>query len=109
MPSRAYSIAATFASWITAALVAQYGAACDQAVSPDTDAVRMIEPDCCARMTGTAARMPLTAPSAALFFHGSASGESNHPGATTLTVMPAGARSRASAFARPTSPAFDAL
>src|SRR5205085_2752561 len=44
-----------------------------------------------------------------LFFHPSAIGESNQPGATTLTVMPAGARSRASAFARPTSPAFDAL
>ena len=28
-PSRAYSTAATFASWITAAFVAQYGAACD--------------------------------------------------------------------------------
>ena len=63
IPSRAYSTAATFASWITAAFVAQYGAACDHAVSPATDAVRMIDPDCCARMTGTAARMPLTAPS----------------------------------------------
>ena len=62
IPSRAYSTAATFASWITAAFVAQYGAACDHAVSPATDAVRTIEPDCCARMTGTAARMPLTAP-----------------------------------------------
>ena len=31
MPSRAYSTAATLASWITAALVAQYGAAWDQA------------------------------------------------------------------------------
>ena len=62
MPSRAYSTAATLASWITAALVAQYGAACDHAVSPDTDAVSTIEPDCCVRMTGTAARMPLTAP-----------------------------------------------
>ena len=51
MPSRAYSTAATFASWITAAFVAQYGAACDHAVSPATDAVRMIEPDCCGRMT----------------------------------------------------------
>ena len=63
IPSRAYSTAATFASWITAAFVAQYGAACDHAVSPATDAVRTIDPDCCARMTGTAARMPLTAPS----------------------------------------------
>src|SRR3954451_4804971 len=63
IPSRAYSMAATFASWITAALVAQYGAACDHAVSPDTDAVRMIDPDSCARMNGTAARIPLTAPS----------------------------------------------
>ena len=62
IPSRAYSTAATFASWMTAAFVAQYGAACDHAVSPATDAVRMIDPDCCARMTGTAARMPLTAP-----------------------------------------------
>ena len=62
IPSRAYSTAATFASWITAAFVAQYGAACDHAVRPATDAVRMIDPDCCARMTGTAARMPLTAP-----------------------------------------------
>ena len=48
IPSRAYSTAATFASWITAAFVAQYGAACDHAVRPATDAVRMIEPDCCA-------------------------------------------------------------
>ncbi len=63
IPSRAYSTAATFASWITAAFVAQYGAACDHAVRPATDAVRTIDPDCCARMTGTAARMPLTAPS----------------------------------------------
>ena len=38
-----------------------------------------------------------------------ASGESNHPGATTLTVMPADARSSARPFARPTRPAFDAL
>ena len=63
IPSRAYSTAATFASWITAAFVAQYGAACDHAVRPATEAVRTIDPDCCARMTGTAARMPLTAPS----------------------------------------------
>ena len=63
IPSRAYSTAATFASWITAAFVAQYGAACDHAVRPATEAVRMIDPDCCVRMTGTAARMPLTAPS----------------------------------------------
>src|SRR5439155_9946469 len=63
MPSRAYSTAATFASWITAAFVAQYGAAWDHAVRPETDAVRMIDPDCCARMTGTAALMPWTAPS----------------------------------------------
>ena len=62
MPSRAYSTAATFASWITAAFVAQYGAACDHAVRPDTDAVSTIEPDRCGRMTATAARMPLTAP-----------------------------------------------
>src|SRR3954471_14944142 len=62
MPSRAYSTAATFASWMTAAFVAQYGAAWDHAVSPDTDAVSTIDPDCCARMTGTAARMPFTAP-----------------------------------------------
>ena len=34
IPSRAYSTAATFASWITAAFVAQYGAACDHAVRP---------------------------------------------------------------------------
>src|SRR5262245_18798861 len=39
----------------------------------------------------------------------SASGESNQPGATTFTVMPAGARSSASPFAMPTSPAFEAL
>ena len=51
MPSRAYSTAATLASWITAALVAQYGAACDHAVRPDTDAVSTIEPDPCGRMT----------------------------------------------------------
>ena len=51
MPSRAYSTAATLASWITAALVAQYGAACDHAVRPATDAVRMIEPERCGRMT----------------------------------------------------------
>ena len=44
MPSRAYSTAATLASWITAALVAQYGAAWDHAVSPETDAVKMIDP-----------------------------------------------------------------
>ena len=43
IPSRAYSTAATFASWITAAFVAQYGAACDHAVSPATEAVRMID------------------------------------------------------------------
>ena len=43
------------------------------------------------------------------FFQPSASGESNHPGATTLTVMPDGARSSASALAIPTSPAFEAL
>src|SRR5579864_8353915 len=61
-PSRAYSTAATLASWITAAFVAQYGAAWDQAVRPATDAVRMIDPDRWARMTGTAARIPLTAP-----------------------------------------------
>ena len=47
--------------------------------------------------------------SSGLFFHPSASGESNHPGATTFTVMPAGARSSASPLAMPTSPAFDAL
>ena len=52
IPSRAYSTAATFASWITAAFVAQYGAACDQAVRPATDAVSTIEPDRCGRMTG---------------------------------------------------------
>ena len=63
IPSRAYSTAATFASWITAAFVAQYGAAWDHAVSPETEAVRMIDPDCCFRITPTAARMPLTAPS----------------------------------------------
>src|SRR4051794_37267037 len=63
IPSRAYSTAATFASWITAAFVAQYGAACDHAVNPATEAVSTIEPDFCARMTGTAARIPLTAPS----------------------------------------------
>ena len=62
MPSRAYSTAATLASWITAALVAQYGAACDQAVRPATDAVSTIEPDRRGRMTATAARIPLTAP-----------------------------------------------
>ena len=44
-----------------------------------------------------------------LFFHFSARGESNHPGATTFTVMPEGARSRASPLAMPTSPAFEAL
>ena len=62
MPSRAYSTAATFASWMTAALVAQYGAACDQAVSPETDAVRTIDPALRGRITPTAALMPLTAP-----------------------------------------------
>ena len=62
MPSRAYSTAATLASWMTAALVAQYGAAWDHAVRPDTEAVRMMEPACWGRMTPTAARMPLTAP-----------------------------------------------
>ena len=49
------------------------------------------------------------APSSGLFFHGSTNGESNQPGATTFTVMPAGARSSARPFARPTRPAFDAL
>ena len=44
IPSRAYSTAATLASWITAAFVAQYGAECDHAVSPATDAVRTIDP-----------------------------------------------------------------
>ena len=48
---------------MTAALVAQYGAECDHAVRPATDAVRMIDPEPCGRMTATAARMPLTAPS----------------------------------------------
>src|ERR1700684_1682329 len=62
IPSRAYSTAATLASWITAALVAQYGAAWDHAGSPDTEAVRTIEPDRRGRMTPTAARIPLTAP-----------------------------------------------
>jgi hypothetical protein len=42
-------------------------------------------------------------------FHPSASGESNHPGATTFTVMPAGARSRARPLAIPISPALEAL
>ena len=51
IPSRAYSTAATFASWITAAFVAQYGAACDHAVRPATEAVSTIDPDCCVRMT----------------------------------------------------------
>ncbi len=60
--SLAYSTAATLASWITAAFVAQYGPACDHAVMPATDAVRMIEPDFWARITGTAALMALTAP-----------------------------------------------
>src|SRR2546423_8207441 len=46
IPSRAYSTAATLASWITAAFVAQYGAACDHAVSPATRAVVMINPEC---------------------------------------------------------------
>src|SRR6476646_9806766 len=55
MPSRAYSTAATLARWITPAFVTQYGAACDHAVSPETEAVRMIEPDCCLRIVGTAA------------------------------------------------------
>ena len=47
---------------MTAALVAQYGAACDQAVIPATDAVRMIEPACCCRIVGTAAWTAWTAP-----------------------------------------------
>ena len=54
IPSRAYSTAATFASWMTAAFVAQYGPACDHAVSPATDAVNTIDPDRCGRMTATA-------------------------------------------------------
>src|SRR3954453_20228765 len=53
MPSRAYSTAATLASWMTAAFVAQYGAECDHAVRPATDAVSTTEPDFCRRMTGT--------------------------------------------------------
>ncbi len=52
IPSRAYSTAATFASWITAAFVAQYGAACDHAVRPETEAVRTIDPDCCVAHDG---------------------------------------------------------
>ena len=52
IPSRAYSTAATFASWITAAFVAQYGAACDHAVSPATDAVSTIDPDRCGAHDG---------------------------------------------------------
>ena len=51
----------------------------------------------------------MAAESSGLFFHPSASGESNHPGATTFTVMPAGARSSARPLARPTSPALEAL
>ena len=47
---------------MTAALVTQYGAACDHAVIPATDAVRMIDPDLCWRITGTAARMAFTEP-----------------------------------------------
>ncbi len=62
MPSRAYSTAATLASWITAAFVAQYGAEWDHAVRPATEAVSTMEPDRCGRMTPTAALMPLTAP-----------------------------------------------
>src|SRR3954452_21003538 len=63
MPSRAYSTAATLASWMTAAFVAQYGAECDHAVSPATDAVRMTDPDFWLRITGVTALMPCTAPS----------------------------------------------
>src|SRR4051794_2151077 len=62
MPSRAYSTAATLASWMTAALVAQYGAAWDHAVRPDTDAVSTMDPEPCVRITGITARIPLTAP-----------------------------------------------
>ena len=51
----------------------------------------------------------MAADSSGLLVHASASGDSNHPGATTLTVMPAGARSRARPLARPTRPAFEAL
>ena len=40
---------------------------------------------------------------------GSASGDSNQPGATTFTVIFRGARSSARAFAIPTRPALDAL
>src|SRR5215469_13060241 len=63
IPSRAYSTAATFARWMTPAFVTQYGAECDQAVRPATEAVTMIDPDLWARITGTAARIPLTGPS----------------------------------------------
>ena len=63
IPSRAYSTAATLARWMTPALVTQYGEECVQAVRPATDAVRMIDPERWARITGTAARMPLTGPS----------------------------------------------
>src|ERR1022692_3239721 len=62
IPSRAYSTAATLARWITAAFVTQYGEACDHAVRPATEAVRMMEPDFCWRIAGTAARMALTGP-----------------------------------------------
>src|SRR3954451_13161325 len=62
IPSGAYSTAATLASWMTAAFVAQYGAACDQAVRPATDAVSTIAPPPWVRITGTTALIPCTAP-----------------------------------------------
>src|SRR4029077_6398890 len=47
--------------------------------------------------------------SRSLLVNPSASGDSTQPGDTTLTVIPAGARSRARPLAMPISPAFDAL
>lgn len=51
----------------------------------------------------------IAADSFELFFHPSASGELNQPGATTFTVKPTDARSSARPLARPTNPAFEAL
>src|ERR1700680_382658 len=51
----------------------------------------------------------MAAESSGLLFQPFARGESNHPGATTLTVMPEGTRSKERPLARPTNPALDVL
>src|SRR5690606_5275936 len=61
-PSCAYSRAATRVRWTTPALDAQYGAACDQAVSPLTEAMLTIETGARFRRVRATARMPWKVP-----------------------------------------------